>query len=58
MQGSSCWGCYQLLLNAHTGLIPVLPALDFKYWQAVVDFKHDSFENQPDNSSMSVFMKG
>jgi len=42
MQLSSCWGCHQSLLNAHLGLLPILPALDIVYWPAVVDFKLES----------------
>jgi len=28
MQLSSCWGCHQSLLNAHLGLLPILPELE------------------------------
>jgi len=48
MQLSSCWGCHQALLNAHLGLLPVLPELEFVYWPAVVDFKLDSLKARED----------
>ncbi len=44
MQLSSCWGCHQSLLNAHLGLLPILPELEIVYWPAVVDFKLSSLE--------------
>ncbi len=44
MQLSSCFGCHQSLLNAHLGLLPVLPELEIVYWPAVVDYKLDSLK--------------
>ncbi|MFX0048881.1 MAG: hypothetical protein ACFE8G_12050, partial [Candidatus Hermodarchaeota archaeon] len=58
MQNSDCWGCHQSLLNAHLGLLPVLPALDFVYWPAVVDFKHDSLVARPDGDILVGFVEG
>jgi len=58
MQCSDCWGCHQSLLNAHLGLLPVLPALDIVYWPAVVDFKHDSLKARPDGDILVGFMEG
>ncbi|MHA1274151.1 MAG: hypothetical protein ACTSQJ_06455 [Promethearchaeota archaeon] len=58
MQCSDCWGCHQSLLNAHLGLLPVLPALDIVYWPAVVDFKHDSLKNRPDGDILVGFVEG
>ena len=58
MQNSDCWGCHQSLLNAHLGLLPVLPALDFVYWPAVVDFKHDSLKARPDGDILVGFVEG
>ena len=58
MQGSDCWGCHQSLLNAHLGLLPVLPALDFVYWPAVVDFKLDSLKARPDGDILVGFVEG
>lgn len=49
-QGSSCWGCFQSLVDIHLKLADVLPALDIKYWQAVVDYKLSDLENYPDKS--------
>ncbi|MFX1419143.1 MAG: hypothetical protein ACFE9N_09515 [Promethearchaeota archaeon] len=48
MQLSSCWGCHQSLLNAHLGLLPVLPELEIVYWPAVVDLKLDSLKARED----------
>ncbi len=58
MQLSSCWGCHQSLLNAHLGLLPVLPALEIVYWPAVVDFKHKSLEDRPDGDIVVGFIEG
>ncbi|MHA1678954.1 MAG: hypothetical protein ACTSUX_15035 [Promethearchaeota archaeon] len=58
MQLSDCWGCHQSLLNAHLGLLPVLPALDIVYWPAVVDFKIDSLEARPDGDIVVGFIEG
>ncbi|GAH31162.1 unnamed protein product, partial [marine sediment metagenome] len=58
MQNSDCWGCHQSLLNAHLGLLPILPALDIVYWPAVVDFKHDSLVARPDGDILVGFMEG
>ncbi|MHA1961507.1 MAG: NADH-quinone oxidoreductase subunit B family protein [Candidatus Thorarchaeota archaeon] len=49
-QGSSCWGCYQSLVDIHLKLADVLPLLDIKYWQAVVDYKLSDLEGYPDKS--------
>jgi F420-non-reducing hydrogenase small subunit len=58
MQLSSCWGCHQSLLNAHLGLLPILPELEIVYWPAVVDFKHESLENREDGSIVVGFIEG
>ncbi len=58
MQLSSCWGCHQSLLNAHLGLLQVLPALDIVYWPAVVDFKHDSLVAREDEEIVVGFIEG
>ncbi|TFG16062.1 MAG: hypothetical protein EU531_07745 [Promethearchaeota archaeon] len=58
MQLSSCWGCHQSLLNAHLGLLPILPELDIVYWPAVVDFKHESLEKREDGSIVVGFIEG
>jgi F420-non-reducing hydrogenase small subunit len=49
-QGSSCWGCFQSLVDIHMALADVLPKLDIKYWQAVADFKLHHLESYPDKS--------
>ena len=49
-QGSSCWGCFQSLVDIHLNLATVLPALDIKYWQAVADFKLHHLEGYEDKS--------
>ena len=49
-QGSSCWGCFQSLVDIHLNLATVLPALDIKYWQAVVDYKLSDLEGYEDKS--------
>jgi F420-non-reducing hydrogenase small subunit len=58
MQNSDCWGCHQSLLNAHLGLVPILPALDIVYWPAVVDFKEDSLKARPDGDILVGFVEG
>ena len=58
MQGSDCWGCHQSLLDNHLGLLPVLPALEFVYWPAVVDFKLDSLKARPDGDVLVGFCEG
>jgi F420-non-reducing hydrogenase small subunit len=58
MQLSSCWGCHQSLLNAHLGLLPVLPQLEIVYWPAVVDFKHDSLVARQDGEIVVGFVEG
>jgi len=49
---------HQSLLNAHLGLLPVLPALEIVYWPAVVDFKHDSLKAREDGSILVGFIEG
>jgi len=58
MQLSDCWGCHQSLLNAHLGLLPVLPALEFVYWPAVVDFKMESLKVRDTGSVLVGFIEG
>lgn len=58
MQLSSCWGCHQSLLNAHLGLLPILPELEIVYWPAVVDYKHESLEKREDGSIVVGFIEG
>lgn len=58
MQLSSCWGCHQSLLNAHLGLLPILPELEIVYWPAVVDYKHDSLEQRKNGSITVGFIEG
>lgn len=58
MQLSSCWGCHQSLLNAHLGLLGILPELEIVYWPTVVDFKHDSLEAREDSSIVLGFIEG
>ncbi|MBD3338178.1 MAG: hypothetical protein GF353_03665 [Candidatus Lokiarchaeota archaeon] len=58
LQASDCWGCHQSLLNAHLGLLDVLPALDIVYWPAVVDFKHDSLKAREDGEILVGFVEG
>ena len=57
-QGSSCWGCFQSLVDIHLKLADVLPLLDIKYWQAVVDYKLSDLENYPDKSIVVGFYEG
>ncbi|TFG05297.1 MAG: hypothetical protein EU539_09510 [Promethearchaeota archaeon] len=58
MQLSSCWGCHQSLLNAHLGLLPILPELDIVYWPAVVDVKHHELEAMKDGEIVVGFIEG
>ncbi|MFX0136136.1 MAG: hypothetical protein ACFFDN_21025 [Candidatus Hodarchaeota archaeon] len=58
MQLSSCWGCHQSLLNAHLGLLPILPQLEIVYWPAVVDFKLESLKDRPDAEILVGFLEG
>jgi len=58
MQLSSCWGCHQSLVNAHLGLLDVLPALEIVYWPAVVDFKHDSLVARENGEIVVGFIEG
>jgi F420-non-reducing hydrogenase small subunit len=55
---SDCWGCHQSLVNAHLGLLDILPALDIVYWPAVVDFKLDSLKARPDGDVLVGFIEG
>jgi F420-non-reducing hydrogenase small subunit len=57
-QGSSCWGCFQSLVDIHLGLADVLPLLDIKYWQAVADFKLHHLEGYPDKSIVVGLYEG
>lgn len=57
-QGSSCWGCFQSLVDIHLGLADVLPRLDIKYWQAVADFKLSDLESYPDKSIIVGLYEG
>ncbi len=57
-QLSSCWGCNQSLLNAHLGLISILPELEIVYWPALVDFKLQSLIDRPDESIDVGFIEG
>ncbi|MBD3406982.1 MAG: F420-nonreducing hydrogenase [Candidatus Lokiarchaeota archaeon] len=50
VQGSSCWGCFQSLVDIHLRLADVLPLLDIKFWAGVVDFKHSDLEGYPEKS--------
>jgi F420-non-reducing hydrogenase small subunit len=58
MQLSDCWGCHQSLLNAHLGLLDILPELEIVYWPAVVDFKLDSLKARPDGDVLVGFIEG
>ncbi|MFX0074876.1 MAG: hypothetical protein ACFE96_05505 [Candidatus Hermodarchaeota archaeon] len=58
MQLSSCWGCHQSLLNAHLGLLPILPQLDIVYWPAVVDYKLESLVERPNKDILVGFIEG
>jgi len=57
-QGSSCWGCYQSLIDIHMHLADVLPKLDIKFWACVADFKHKDLEGYPDGSIAVGFYEG
>lgn len=57
-QNSDCWGCHQSLLNAHLGLLPILPELEIVYWPAVVDFKYDSLKARADGEILVGFVEG
>ncbi|MFW9847655.1 MAG: hydrogenase [Candidatus Thorarchaeota archaeon] len=57
-QGSSCWGCYQSLVDIHLALADVLPLIDIKYWQAVADFKLHHLESYEDKSIVAGFYEG
>ncbi len=57
-QLSSCWGCHQSLLNAHLGLLQVLPALEIVYWPTVVDFKLASLEARENGEVDVGFIEG
>ncbi len=57
-QGSSCWGCFQSLIDIHLGLADILPKLEIKYWQAVADFKLHHLENYEDKSIVVGFYEG
>jgi len=58
MQLSSCWGCHQSLLNAHLGLLPILPQLEIVYWPAVVDFKLEYLKERQDGEIVVGFIEG
>ncbi|MFW9825920.1 MAG: hypothetical protein ACFFE4_23475 [Candidatus Thorarchaeota archaeon] len=58
MQLSSCWGCHQSLLNAHLGLLPVLPELEIVYWPAVLDIKLESLKVREENEIDIGFIEG
>ncbi|MDH4214664.1 MAG: F420-nonreducing hydrogenase, partial [Candidatus Thorarchaeota archaeon] len=57
-QGSSCWGCFQSLVDIHLNLATVLPALEIKYWQAVADFKLHHLESYNDKSIVVGLFEG
>ncbi|MGY5876748.1 MAG: F420-nonreducing hydrogenase [Candidatus Thorarchaeota archaeon] len=57
-QGSSCWGCYQSTIDIHLGLADVLPLIDIKYWQAVVDYKLSDLEGYEDKSIVVGLYEG
>lgn len=57
-QGSSCWGCFQSLIDIHMNLATVLPLLDIKYWQTVVDYKLKDLEGYEDKSIVVGFYEG
>jgi F420-non-reducing hydrogenase small subunit len=58
VQLSSCWGCHQSLIDLYEKLVDVLPALDIKYWPAVVDFKEKDLESLKDKSVDVGFVEG
>ncbi len=57
-QNSDCWGCHQSLLNAHLGLLTVLPELEIVYWPAVVDYKYESLKERADGEIVVGFVEG
>jgi F420-non-reducing hydrogenase small subunit len=58
VQLSSCWGCHQSLVDLYEKLIDVLPALDIRYWPAVLDFKEKDLESLRDKSVDAGFVEG
>jgi len=58
VQLSSCWGCYQSLIDLHEGLLDILPLLDIKFWPAVLDFKERDLEAMPDGYLDVGFIEG
>lgn len=58
VQLSSCWGCHQSLIDLYEKLVDVLPALNIKYWPAVVDYKEKDLEALPDKSIDAGFVEG
>ncbi|MFW9988276.1 MAG: hypothetical protein ACFFC3_06445 [Candidatus Odinarchaeota archaeon] len=58
LQLSDCWGCHQSFLDAHLGLLPILPAVEIVYWPAVVDFKLDSIKSREDGEILVSFIEG
>jgi F420-non-reducing hydrogenase small subunit len=58
IQLASCFGCHQSLLNAHLGLLPVLPDLEIVYWPAVLDYKLDSLKAREDGEIDVGFIEG
>ncbi|MFW9771226.1 MAG: hypothetical protein ACFFBY_00570 [Promethearchaeota archaeon] len=55
---ASCWGCHQSLLNAHLGLLPILPELEIVYWPALLDYKLDSLKARKDGEIDVGFIEG
>ncbi len=58
VQLSSCWGCHQSLIDLYERLLDVLPALNIKYWPAVVDYKEKDLEALPEKSIDAGFIEG
>ncbi|NHI93031.1 MAG: hypothetical protein EAX96_11055 [Candidatus Lokiarchaeota archaeon] len=58
MQLGSCWGCHQSLLDLHEEILDILPLIDIKFWQAVVDTKEKDLEAMPDKSIEVGFVEG
>ncbi|WXG44126.1 MAG: F420-nonreducing hydrogenase [Promethearchaeati archaeon SRVP18_Atabeyarchaeia-1] len=58
VQLSSCWGCHQSLIDLYEKLVDILPALNIKYWPAVVDFKEKDLEGLPDRGIDAGFVEG
>ncbi|MFX1502178.1 MAG: hypothetical protein ACFFDH_14535 [Promethearchaeota archaeon] len=58
IQLASCWGCHQSLLNAHLGLLDILPQLEIVYWPAVVDYKLESLKNREEGEIDIGFVEG